>query len=91
MDMGAVMMRATDNSGAVYLPYSFGKSYTEEEKAKVSAFMDTVCPQRVTAFYNNWDFDKGSMGYLASRATWSKYLCSETLDGLIQMLKNYYK
>ena len=91
MDLANVVMRSVDGNGAIYLPYGFDKSYTEEEKARVSAFMDTVCPKRVTAFYNNWDFDKGSMGYLASRATWSKHLCSETLDDLIQMLKNYYK
>lgn len=94
LSVASIFMRAIDDRGAVYLPYvfdedTFGKNFTEEEKAAISKYMDTVCPERVTASYNNWIFYKGKT-FSAFRATWERGIGADTLDELLKKLKDYH-
>lgn len=105
MDLAGTLLRATDQCGAVYPPYSFVGPWTDEEKSAVIAELskpDRLYPNQprvpttnVEATFNEWAFVKlesqfRSCDFMAQRATWYDARQFGSLDALTAFLDVYY-
>jgi len=85
-------MRATDDKGTTYLPYTFDGEWTEEERAEVEAAIRPHVPERVIATFNNWAFFTAGNGYFGRRATWDMgNLHGATAAELAEKIRGYYE
>lgn len=86
-----IFLRALDDNGPIYAPYSFEGDWTKEDKALVGSVMDTYAPERVDATYNNWQLNCYGSHFSARRATWDmEGLYATSAAGLAEKLASYY-
>jgi hypothetical protein len=91
MQVAALFMRALDNQGDVYLPYSWEGDWTVPEKNLVACKIAPHVPNRVDAMFNNWLFSKYAGRFFARRATWDRGCSGDTLEDFVANLEAYYK
>lgn len=85
-------MRAIDNRGDVYLPYSFGDGFTVAERRAIEVAIKPHVAEPVDAMFNNWQFEKyGKDWFTAQRATWDRPdLVAQSAEELAQKITKYY-
>jgi len=93
MNVASLMMRAIDGNGDVYVPYTFGGGFTNDEQRVIAAAFKPHVPERVDAMFNNWILAKyGKDHFTANRATWYRGgLVAKTAQELADKITNYYK
>lgn len=92
MDFLAVAFRNAIPQEHKYLPYSFERDWTDDEKSAIHAAIDSHVPNLVAPTFNNWLFSKWGPGhYYARRATWDMGgLHATTAQGLADQVAVYY-
>src|SRR5512139_3866342 len=94
MDIANLFLRATNNNGAVYLPYSLiadPAEFTEHERELIENAFKPHVPERVDAMFNNWAVWKvDSQFFMAKRATWEELICTRSAEEMAQKITDYY-
>jgi len=91
MDFLGLSLRMCDNSGDVYLPYSFEGNWSSKEEEIITSVISQYVPERVDSMFNNWVFIKyDSTNFWMKRATWEQLVCKNSAEELAQRLLEYY-
>lgn len=92
MQVANIMLRAIDNKGVVYFPYSFEGDWRDDEKRMIDSAIVEHVPERVLATFNNWRFTKGSDSFfMAKRFTWDLPIAETSARALAERITNYYE
>jgi hypothetical protein len=91
MNVAGLFMRALDNRGDVYLPYSLEGNFTPGERAAIESALRPHVPEKVDAMFNNWRISKFSGGYFhAMRATWDTGMGADSAQEMAEKITKYY-
>lgn len=91
MNVAGLFMRALDNRGDVYLPYSLEGNFTPDEREVIENALRPHVPANVDSMFNNWRISKFSSGYFyAMRATWESGFGAESALEIAEKISKYY-
>lgn len=91
MNVAGLFMRALDNRGDVYLPYSLEGDFTPDEREAIESALRPHVPASVDAMFNNWRISKFSSGHFyAMRATWESGMGAGSAQEMAEKLSKYY-
>jgi len=91
MNVAGLFMRALDNRGDIYLPYSLEGDFTPDEREAIEGALRSHVPANVDAMFNNWRISKFSGGHFyAMRATWESGMSADSAQEMAEKLSKYY-
>ena len=86
-----LFLRALDNKGAAYKPYTIVGAFTDEERARIDAAFAPHVPQAGDAMYNNWEVERTDSGYImVMRYTWARPQGMWTVDDVVTRITEYF-
>lgn len=92
MNVAATPMRAIDDLGEIYAPYSLDGAFTPTERKTIEAAIKPHVPERVGATFNEWRIAKISNDYFTmKRFTWGTSLGGKSAEEIAEKLSAYYE
>jgi len=91
MNVAALFVRALDNRGDVYLPYSLEGDFLPDEREVIEDALRPHVSVKVDAMFNNWRISKFSGGHFyAMRATWESGMGANSAQEMAEKLSQYH-